>query len=62
MGFSNNILFSFLDVNEIEKTYSNWWISSWNEGSSLESIFLKKINIMILTSILRTKIGAWLKL
>ena len=42
MGFSNNILFSFLDVNEIEKTYSNWWISSWNEGSSLESISFKK--------------------
>ena len=42
MGFSNNILFSFLDVNEIEKTYSNWWISSWNEGGSLESISFKK--------------------
>ena len=42
MGFSNNILFSFLDVNEIEKTYNNWWISSWNEENSFKDISFKR--------------------
>ena len=54
MGFSNNILFS-LDINEIEKHTAIGGFLHGMKAVHWKVFLLKKINIMILISILRTK-------
>jgi hypothetical protein len=45
MGFSDNILFGFIDINDMENSFFHWWIASWNYKNSFTKIaFTTKIN------------------
>jgi len=38
MGFSDNILFSFKDIYNLDNSFSHWWIASWNHEDSFTKI------------------------
>ena len=45
MGFSDNILFSFQDINNMDNSFFNWWIASWNyEDSFTKILFTTRAN------------------
>ena len=41
MGFSDNILFGFKDINNMNNSFSHWWISSWNYEDSFRKILFR---------------------